>query len=653
MAADKLDDVQETAIYVPHDGDDLEEVIEPAFSSAEAETEKDPDLENGSLLRFDAYTAAWARCLARLKEIIAEIYAPVTSDVLHRLEHIHTDVRVPGLPFTELPAITIADLSGRSLFLDQLSARLGSPNKEHGIREEIPRTLVTHLCPSDCPNLTSAMRNIIAGFVDRDKNTPKRRSATSLAPYDLGLLQAWYDAASEPPLTLVVLLHAFEQFDKSVMQDVFYIRSLQAASLPLTFVLALSTPSPSAYLQASLTRATLALLHVYHFAVPSGPAVLDAVLLPIFLFPSSSFFIYLPPTHQTFFDPATSLVLLPGPTLLSFIRDYLAMHSTSLDALISILQLMYLKHYTTTPLALLAHATPHVSPHPSPCELAFLEAFLAVDAARASFARHATRTKLGAAFLGVVTSLRTNPGAGVDMDPNPDANAKAKRLARWTGIDFVRRVLSGESDRTHAPAALDSLLADLQAYLNGLPPAAQTSEEAAWRQIDEFRLALSSSTSDEDVGDRDAVTEWVEGYLTELLQPLEDATPLWDVWYTGLTPFPSELLNPALRPSFVSSLSFPHPYTAALGAHRHAKDTEVDEQKENMHDLPDTSILFKGYARAGRMINVYNWFDHFRLVLEGQRTRALKAETPKGAKPKRLTDAQEEDEERWKLSVQA
>lgn len=41
---------------------------------------------------------------------------------------------------------------------------------------------------------------------------------------------------------------------------------------------------------------------------------------------------------QTFFDPGVDLLLLPGPTLLEFIEDYYATHSTSLDAVISILQ---------------------------------------------------------------------------------------------------------------------------------------------------------------------------------------------------------------------------------------------------------------------------------------------------------------------------
>jgi origin recognition complex subunit 3 len=101
---------------------------------------------------------------------------------MERLNNIHTDV-LPGLPFPELPVITIADVSGSSGFLDHLSGRFDGD-----------ATLVNHLYPSDALNLTSGMKNLIGGFIERDIDAPKRRPATSLAPYDLGLLQAWYNA---------------------------------------------------------------------------------------------------------------------------------------------------------------------------------------------------------------------------------------------------------------------------------------------------------------------------------------------------------------------------------------------------------------------------------------------------------------------------
>ncbi|KAJ7499463.1 hypothetical protein FB451DRAFT_1205523 [Mycena latifolia] len=618
-----LDDIQQTVICIPYDGDDSDSdaAPEPSLPSAPFEN----DLENGPQLRFDAYRAAWARCLARVKDIVAELYRPVVADVMTRLGSIHSDV-LPGLPFPELPIVTITDLSSGSLFLDHLSTRLEPEPGE----DDKASTLVHHLYPTDCPNITSAMKNLIAGFVDRDKDAPKRRPAASLAPYDLGLLKAWYDAVEDPRPTLVVLLHEFEQFDASVVQDMFYICSLHVSRLLLAFILSLSTPSPSSYLQASLARST----------------------------------------ESTFFDPTFEPLLLPGPTLLEFIENYYTAHNPSLDALLTVLQVAHLKHYTTDMFSLLSSATPRISPNPTAREILFLEGLLArlhaptpgvsmskkaadawrvqsrsadillqaVDAAREAFARYARRTKLGFNLLSIVVAALCASGS-----------THEKLLERWRGPAAVSRTLDGDGVnglanllRKLPVTALDAVLGELHVYLHGMPHSIRVAEAEPRQQIVKFRNLSGNQ--------RNEMTDWLENYLTDLLQPLEESTPLWSVWYTGLTPFPSELINPALRPSIISGLSFPHSYTG--------HDAEEAEDEENMQELPDTSILFKGYTKAGKMVNVYDWFDHFRIVLEGQRQSALD-ETAKGnanAKGKgkgKGKKVEAEDDEKWKLGVQA
>ncbi|KAJ7102598.1 origin recognition complex subunit 3 N-terminus-domain-containing protein [Mycena belliarum] len=641
-----LEDIQQTVIYIPYDGDEDVDAPEPPLALPSVPIEA--DLGNGPQMRFEAYKAAWTQCLERVKVIVAELYSPVVSDVMDRLDNVHSDV-LPGLPFPELPVLTITDLSSGSLFLEYLGAQL---ELESDGEDDVAPMIVHHLYPNDCLNITSAMKNLISGFVDRDKVAPRRRPAASVAPYDLGLLQAWYDAIDIPRPSLAVLLHEFEQFDANVVQDMLYICSLQVARLPLTFILSLSTPSPSSYLQASLARATLALLRVYHFAVPSGPEVLHTVLL------------------KTFFDPTVDLLLLPGPALLEFIENHYLTHAPSLGALLTVLQVAHLKHYSTEPLSLLAHATPRLAPSPTPAELHFLEALLArlhspdpsatktplvwsahaksvsvllqaVDAAREEFARHARRTKLGFQLLTlVVAALR--------------GSASDKTLARWTGPAAVSRALDVDSDgirgignliRKLSTATLDALLGTLHVYLRDLPHEIRTveAESTARSQIVSYRNPSGEL--------RGEIAEWLEGYLADLLQPLEDSTPLWGVWYTGLTLFPSELINPALRPSVIAGLSVPRAYA---GGGNTSDDDDVDDA-DDLQALPDTSILFAGYVKAGKLINVYDWFDHFRVVLEGQRAAAKTAQgsakgkakaTPKG---KKVT----EDEERWKLAVQA
>ncbi|KAJ7294107.1 hypothetical protein C8J57DRAFT_1211464, partial [Mycena rebaudengoi] len=111
------------------------------------------------------------------------------------------------------------------------------------------------------------------------------------------------------------------------------------------------------------------------------------------------------------------------------------------------------------------------------------------------------------------------------------------------------------------------------------------------------------------------------------------------------------LLNPALRPSVISGLAFPRSYCEVEQQEESKEETEDDE--ENLQDLPDTSILFKGYVRAGKTMNVYDWFDHFRHVAEAQRYAALATGKGKGKARKPKKAEADDDDEMWKLSVQA
>jgi hypothetical protein len=54
--------------------------------------------------------------------------------------------------------------------------------------------------------------------------------------------------------------------------------SLHIPALPLVFLVSTSSPTPSAFIQASYSRATLALLRIRYFGIPSGLHVLDEIL---------------------------------------------------------------------------------------------------------------------------------------------------------------------------------------------------------------------------------------------------------------------------------------------------------------------------------------------------------------------------------------
>ena len=85
-----------------------------------------------------------------------------------------------------------------------------------------------------------------------------------------------------------------------------------------------------------------------------------------------------------------------------------------------------------------------------------------------------------------------------------------------------------------------------------------------------------------------------------------------------------------------------------------------------LRDLPDISILFKRYLDSSKMINVYDWFESFKTVLEDQRQHYKDlplpaAQTPasprKRGKGKQKAspqiDASEEDDDKWDIHVQA
>lgn len=176
---------------------------------------------------------------------------------------------------------------------------------------------------------------------------------------------------------------------------------------------------------------------------------------------------------------------------------------------------------------------------------------------------------------------------------------------------------------------------------------------------------------------------------------LEDC-PLWDIWYTGSSPFPSELINPAPRITVVAALLHPfdfirshadlaRSYALPSGAKAHDEVSMFTAAPEpELWELPDTSIAFRRYVDAGRMVNVFDWFESFAVVLESQwkhlkRRAELAAPAKTNGKRKGKGKAKagtgkkrgqqdgdvveggsdddmemdEEEEEEWKVEVQA
>ncbi|KAJ7202829.1 hypothetical protein GGX14DRAFT_544406 [Mycena pura] len=290
-------------------------------------------------------------------------------------------------------------------------------------------------------------------------------------------------------------------------------------------------------------------------------------------------------------------------------------------------KIAHTKHFASDIFSLLSNATPRISPRPSPAELSYLEALLgrlhapgkskqttsdwraqshspdillqAVDSSRESFSCHARRTKLGFNLVRIVIQFLS-------------LSKKDKLLDRWRGAAAISKVLDGDGVNGLAgllkklPSAdLKVLLGELHEYLQNVPEEIRDAELASRNKIVMFRKAFA------------AIRE-VDTALARV------------VYRTVTVPIRGTLINPALRSSIVSGVLFPHSYTG---------QETVDDKDEDLQALPDTTILFKGYIKAGKMINI---------VLTTTATPA------KGGKGKgKKSEPEPGTQERWRLSVQA
>ncbi|PSS37968.1 hypothetical protein PHLCEN_2v186, partial [Hermanssonia centrifuga] len=196
--------------------------------------------------------------------VIRDIHAPVVSAVSTSVRTAYAQSHtLPGLPYTELPVVVVSAPGGNHTIISDVVHAIDGPiddsfgadtlsgkGKErvreddeeegrlaHGGRVASGGDVMAHVHSADCPNLMSAMKTIITGFVDcqpedADKHrvdlppAVKRKPTASLASYDMNLLEAWYTALLEQrdkPPRLVIVVYDFEKMDPGVMQDVFYI----------------------------------------------------------------------------------------------------------------------------------------------------------------------------------------------------------------------------------------------------------------------------------------------------------------------------------------------------------------------------------------------------------------------------------------------
>ncbi|KDQ56641.1 hypothetical protein JAAARDRAFT_36119 [Jaapia argillacea MUCL 33604] len=721
-----LNDANQTAVYIPFEapGDDNEDDSRPELSNPPYE---DRDLPDGFNLRLESYRAAWQKCLVRIQSILHALHSPLASEIVHEVDDAYFNV-LPDLPYPEIPTIAVYCPPGGSSLLNDVTRVLDpSRNRRDGDDMDVDaesddehrrHAFIGHLYPPECSSITSTMKSLVTQFVDRSPDgldeQIKRKPSTSLANFDINLVEAWWRAvknahAGQIPPQLAIILHDFEQFDPSIIQDLMYILSLHISRLPFILILSLSSPPTPSYLHATYPRSTLALLRIRNFIVPSGPRILEEVFL------------------KTFFDLEFEPDVMIGPSTIEHIAEYFFRFNPSLDAVLTILQLTYLKHFDE-PLAVFIHdsllGTPSLDEAytklAQPSSLKFLESLLArhshtppspplptpsksptksksrsppltlhasanewaaqtipslltsLDSYRETFKSRARDVRIGFAVFRVVRGFLLELGYKLDIGKGKERvgfEFESEMMIKALRGRFGRegRALSGIVQNLPSDH-LDSLLASLSKFFESLAPHIYEKEKPAIEQVAAWVSSLSCES-----GPSSAPTitgefsEWLSAYLEEHIRNLEDCK-LCDVWYTGSTPFPFELINPAPRISIISALLHPDDYldeldpTAASSTNGAVNGVNTAQNERPQPELPDTTLLFKRYSEGGKMINVFDWFESFALELENRKEQTNGKSKANGVTLVEYASAEEvqtdveieeEEGEKWRMGVQA
>ncbi|KAL4253363.1 ORC3 family protein [Abortiporus biennis] len=735
-----LDDTNKTCIYLPPN--------ESTEDTAEQHPSPFPerDLHEGYALRLELFKDVWLNCLHRVQTIVHDLQSPAVASIVSCIQNAHSDpLMLPNLPYPELPVIVVTAPEGGAQLISNSINALNQSTRQNGdsqvrqngrskgkgrmvdnvngatndhSQQPARRVLFNRLSPDDCSTVMSTMKSIILGFVDRavvddDENEEeedlpinvKRKATTSLASFDISLLEAWYvsvrETQDDPPL-LTIVLHDFEQLDPSVMQDVFYICSKHVPSLPLVFLLELSSPTTPSYLHIAYPRSTLALLDISSVRSPAGPDIVEEVLA------------------RTFFDVEYNPEVMLGPAALEYLVDFTTRHSTSVDAALNVIQLALLKHFEEPFTFFLrdillgtSSENDTIEKLEDPESFNFLDTLLTrvwsdassqenneveaqinwkapsipdllqtVSDAKEESSKRTQKFRLGYQVLTVIQKFMKAEGYRTTSNsegeqPPMDLMVKVAKGKATSDVRYLALMVKKLS-----ATQLDSLLSQLhQFFQNRLTPAMRREEEAARVRIVSEMVKLQHAIR-EDEGQEDdlrtspsiaqiatSVGDWLSEYIHSRLVRLDQGI-LWDVWNTGTTPFPSEILNPAPRITVINALLRPFDF-ARMDNQLHETQGPEDIEEPELWELPDTSILFRRYMEAGKMINVYDWFESFAVALDAQRRHLLRkqkegSQTPqknKGKGKAKAVDEEEEDEEEieetekeqeaWRMEVQA
>ncbi|EED84139.1 predicted protein [Postia placenta Mad-698-R] len=630
---------RESCIYIAP-GDELanNEVEEDALSGPYSPHDW-RDVPDGYELRMQAYKEAWTQCFRHMQSIIQALHAPVAKEVVTQVKSAYMDT-LPGLPYAELPAILVFGGSS-ALYSDiiqqlEVSVEVEDDSAADEAESDITASdgaIMIHLYPGDFPNLTAAMKSIVTGFIDQSTDSGH---SPCMRPRE------WHEAQAG-----CVACYLRCQRAGRLVQ----ITCLHIPELPLVYILAMSSPPSPSFLHTTYSRSTLALLSIHKFSAPLNVELIDELV------------------EKTFCDPNFEPAVMLGPGSLGFLADFVSRHTASVDATLTIIQLALMKHFTE-PLTVFVESSTlglrnerlagqkldqsesqpfrdvltsrlaRSTSNPDDIDEDAISLLRSVNAARDGFYRKLRTMRIGLSVMNIVRQA-------IETERENESSMLDTLIAALRGrANRDVRQLATALSKCNAQQ-LQIVLQKLQALYDGLQDSdARDAETNAHVRVSEALIELTdadnASVDAEKI--RDSLVarlakdlgEWLIGYLEERLVRLDDG-PLWDIWYTGSAPFPAELINPAPRPALVSALAYPNEHAAAYArllrmyipqdkAETGSADQDVREgEGEDEDALPDTALLFRRYAEAGRLVNVYDWFQSFAGALDGRRRRERRA----------------------------
>ncbi|KAG9016603.1 hypothetical protein FRB90_002842 [Tulasnella sp. 427] len=596
----------------------------------------------------------------------------------------YTEFGAPPHPLLPTAAVVGGSSSSRSVILEE-AFELHRRN-DRGL-------YISELHARDCGNLTSAMRCLILGFVgqvaaddDEDEAVASGRSGgPAMANYDISLLEAWYRQFSKrrDPPKLVAVISDFEAFDGTVLEDLLYICSRHATTLPLVFIFGISTSSSC--IHQSLSRKTVSCLELSSFAAAGGQELFQSVMEAVFL--------------SSEFDPG---VIFNPEALETLSRAYET--SGSFDFVQSVVQLLLLRHFSE-PLSILITAspvpsslTPGFRTHLRSKLVSGTEQFLALDLPtedKTAVIQDVLAAKDDAGLMRAVDSLRgtfarrmgvirrvvlpllklvhdlvggTRGGrkAGLmDVWKNKrDAErwleavgGKIRRKSAEEILDLLDGLLEyvcsreeeGEEGLGTFRAELEVVAQEVQSEVNRDELEERTSPSKA-QQLLMGRNILSGNRKNESA---EELIKVLAAFVRGRLYPLT-SLPLSEVWYVNADGADSikELLEPSIRSTIISALLTPHAYLQCACCKPTTAAANVESQgPASMVSFPDISIAFSRYLNSGKSVNVYDWYETFSVGLEGEGDLVGSQLNGKGSKSRKKNKEDEEEEEQKKVQA--